>query len=40
MKSSAFRSWCEKSGFTLMRLAVVVDIAALLGIIGLIIVNA
>ena len=40
MKSAVLRRFAEASGFTVMRLAVVIDIAALLGIIGLIIVNA
>lgn len=40
MKSSALRSWFEVSGFGLMRLAVAIDIGALLAIIGLIVVNA
>ena len=39
MKSAVLRRFAEASGFTIMRLAVVIDIAALLGIIGLIIVN-
>lgn len=40
MKSAVLRRFAEASGFTVMRFAVVIDIAALLGIIGLIIVNA
>lgn len=40
MKSASLRRLFERTGFGFMRLAVLVDIAALLGIIGLIVVNA
>ena len=40
MKSAALRRFYEATGFTVMRAAVLINIAALLGIIGLIVVNA
>lgn len=38
MKSAALRRFYEATGFTVMRAAVLINIAALLGIIGLIVV--